>query len=186
VRIPLGNRTRVCETTLISLSHPARGTEAPRTFSALAKSCPGPQTGAWGPPLPRRPRSASPHPPWPVRPVAPGLRAEPRSAAICDPIYSNFLGSLRSSGFIRKYAQEYKKDVRGLSRGPCGAGRMRLARKRDVRGSPDQGNVTESPSVCGGISLPYGRSLGRWPKGHLSCAGGARRGKKSGREARTE
>jgi len=40
-----------------------------------------------------------------------------RSAVICNPIYFNFLGSLSSSGFIRKYAQEFKKDVRGLSRG---------------------------------------------------------------------
>src|SRR4029450_2742542 len=51
-------------------------------------------------------------------PVAPGVGRVPRSAAICTSIYRNFSGSLRSSGFIRKYAQEHKKDVRDLSRGP--------------------------------------------------------------------
>src|SRR4029453_6077773 len=41
----------------------------------------------------------------------------------------------------------------------------------DVRGRTDHGKVTESASVCVGISRPYGRPLGGWPKGRVSCAG---------------
>jgi hypothetical protein len=49
--------------------------------------------------------------------VAPGLRVRPRFAAICHVVHRKLSGCLRASGFIRKYSQEFKKDVRGLSRG---------------------------------------------------------------------
>jgi hypothetical protein len=49
--------------------------------------------------------------------VAPGLRLLPRSAAICHITHGKLSGCLRSSGFVRKYSQDFKKDVRGLSRG---------------------------------------------------------------------
>jgi hypothetical protein len=51
------------------------------------------------------------------KPVAPGLRVLPRSAAFCHLTQGKLSGVLRSSGFVRKYSQEFKKDVRGLSRG---------------------------------------------------------------------
>ena len=49
--------------------------------------------------------------------VAPGLRVLPRFAAFCHVTHRKLSGCLRASGFIRKYSQEFKKDVRGLSRG---------------------------------------------------------------------
>jgi hypothetical protein len=49
--------------------------------------------------------------------VAPGLRVLPRSAAFCRSTHRKLSGCLRASGFIRKYSQEFKKGVRGLSRG---------------------------------------------------------------------
>jgi DNA-binding NtrC family response regulator len=36
---------------------------------------------------------------------------------VCNVTYRKLSGVLSSSGFIRKYSQEFKKDVRGLSRG---------------------------------------------------------------------
>jgi hypothetical protein len=38
-------------------------------------------------------------------------------AASCHIIHGKLSGCLRSSGFVRKYSQECKKEVRGLSRG---------------------------------------------------------------------
>jgi hypothetical protein len=49
--------------------------------------------------------------------VAPGLRLPARSAAFCYITHGKLSGCLRSSGFVRKYSQDFKKDVRGLSRG---------------------------------------------------------------------
>jgi hypothetical protein len=40
-----------------------------------------------------------------------------RFAAMCNLTHGKFSGGLRASGFVRKYSQEFKKDVRGLSRG---------------------------------------------------------------------
>jgi len=55
-RNPLGNRTRVRETTLRSF--PTRLSEQVASdLAALAKSCPGPRTGGWGPR--RRPHRGS-------------------------------------------------------------------------------------------------------------------------------
>src|SRR4029450_8531951 len=51
------------------------------------------------------------------QPVASGLPVLPCYAALCHSAHCKLSGVLRSSGFIRKYAQEFKKDVRGLSRG---------------------------------------------------------------------
>jgi hypothetical protein len=50
-------------------------------------------------------------------PVGPGLRVLPRSAASCHVTHRKLSGCLRASGFIRKCSQEFKKDVRGPSRG---------------------------------------------------------------------
>jgi transcriptional regulator with PAS, ATPase and Fis domain len=45
------------------------------------------------------------------------LRVLPWSAAFCHLTQGKLSGVLSSSGFVRKYSQEFKKDVRGLSRG---------------------------------------------------------------------
>src|SRR4029453_4255247 len=85
-------------------------------LTRLAKPCPGLLTGGRGPPCRDGRAQHHPTPPGRVRPVAPGLRVMPRSAAICNQIYSNFSRSLRSSGFIRKYAQDSRNEVRATSR----------------------------------------------------------------------
>ena len=49
--------------------------------------------------------------------LAPGSRLLLRSAAFCHVAHRKFSGGLRSAGFVRKYSQEFKKDVCVLSRG---------------------------------------------------------------------
>jgi hypothetical protein len=176
VRIPLGNQTRVRETSVINRSHPAVRDTRPH----WAMPCPGLQTRGWGPPCGATQAQHHPTPRGRVRPVAPGLRATPCSAAICNPVYSNFLGSLRSSGFIRKYAQEFKqefkKDVRGLSRGALVAldaydwpDNMRQLENSGAR--PDSGH--RAPVQGSGERLPGGASRGERLALDLKLACGA-------------